>query len=261
MTSVFLSLILGVGALGLFFNVCMLRLKISNQTLRPFVICQFIFQFTILCVNTMDALNSWWPYYAQHDQWAEVVGPRVLKLSMAALLAFNILAVAAFLQSFHDPRWKHCYNIGVKLLVTSSIALGCLDFTVVWLQSHNFVPQAAIFVIMVLYFLLLFLALALTKAIDWNQSKRKIEQISLCAIYQRTLLFFGIWLILNWVFVFLHFAIPHLSRVVLGGKDEFLLMSFMVNVSTGLILPSGFIFVFNSKTDEHDKKKSIVLIV
>ena len=258
MSGILAPLILGAGAIGLFFNVCMLRIRIFYQKLRPLVICQLVFQIMILSMNTTEAWKRL--YSTQHDQTEAVFGSKMIKLSMAVLLPFNIVAITAFLQSLHSLGRSESRYITLKLFVTSSIALGCFDFTMLWLQSRNFAPQAATVAILSLYFLLLFFALALINSM--NRSQGNAKTVFLCAIYQRTLHFFAVWIIMNWVLVFALLGLPHLSRDLLGEKNVFLLISFMVNLFTGIILPFGFIVVFNnSQWKDYYKNKTVVVIV
>ncbi|XP_074633640.1 uncharacterized protein LOC141892311 isoform X2 [Acropora palmata] len=100
MSGILAPLILGAGAIGLFFNVCMLRIRIFYQKLRPLVICQLVFQIMILGMNTTEAWKRL--YSTQHDQTEAVFGSKMIKLSMAVLLPFNIVAITAFLQSLHS---------------------------------------------------------------------------------------------------------------------------------------------------------------
>ena len=257
MSAIFAPLIIGAGAIGLIYNACILRIRSSYQKLRPVVICQLVFQIMILCMNTIEAWKRL--YCTQHYQTEAAFGSKMMKFSLAVLLPFNIVAVAAFLQSLHSPRWIKSSYITLRLFVTSSIAFGCFDFTMLWLQSRNFAPQAATVAILVLYFLLLFFALALINSLNRNQSNEKT--VSLCAIYQKTLYFFAIWIIMNWVLVFALLGLPHLSRGLLGEKNAFLLISFMVNLFTGIIFPFGFIVVFDNSWKDHYKNKIVVVTV
>lgn len=260
MSGILAPLILGAGAIGLFFNVYMLRIRIFYQKLRPLVICQLVFQIMILGMNTTEAWKRLYSTQHAYDQTEAIFGSKMIKLSMAVLLPFNIVAITAFLQSLHSLGRSESRYITLKLFVTSSIALGCFDFTMLWLQSRNFALQAATVAILSLYFLLLFFASALINSMNRNQGNAKT--VSLCAIYKRTLHFFAVWIIMNWVLVFALLGLPHLSRHLLGEKNVFLLISFMVNLFTGIILPFGFIVVFNnSQWKDHYKNKIVVVIV
>ena len=57
---VYLRSIVALGLLGLFFNIRMLSgcLRKENRYLTPWVICQFVFQVTILVAVTVDAWNK-----------------------------------------------------------------------------------------------------------------------------------------------------------------------------------------------------------
>lgn len=263
MSSIFFhQLISAVGLAGVYFNTRMLLICFKNKTkcssiqkLRPFVICQFVYQVT--SIGTTD-VKAWTELDVQHQEYCSVL--RMLSISTQILLSCNLIAIAAMItpeQSNVDKRRHFCTKL---FIVAAAQCLGSISLAVFSWHScflHDSVPQGFIVIASVFFLLLLLLTSVKNIQLDQVYNREELKASSLCAFLKenKTFILGAAWLLLCYGVIKASDAVPWMS---LGEQNGRFLHAFMLNTVAGVVLPLAIIDLLNSSYENSELKTYVI---
>ena len=152
----------------------------SLRKFTPFIICQFIYQVTILATTTIEA---WRALDDQQEKYLCVL--KMLTMSVKILMASNLTAISTMTAlSDHSNVDKKGPQ---KLLVSVALCLGLIGLTVLWWNNslpHEVVaPSVPRYINTILGFVLLLLLVGSIKHTERDQNiAENLKSISLCDI-------------------------------------------------------------------------------
>ena len=260
MSSILLLLISTVGLAGVFFNVRMLMLtRVKNkskytslQKFRPFIICQFICQVTILATTTIEA---WIGLDAEKEEFQCVL--KMLTISMKILLVCNMVAISAMLAPDH-PRVSKLRLLAT--LVAAAVFFGLISETMLWWHNYEFVPHRVILIVLA-DFLLLLLLTSMVSFQLYPDKTNGVIPTSLCDIWIRnteTLMLASVWLLLCCGVMIALRALLCIFFKVLGEQNVSYLYAFLVNSADGIMLPLALVGSLNLRCEEENEIKTVV---
>ena len=267
MTSIFFPFLVVVDLAGVCFNIRMLLdyfKKTTNYSscrlkLRPFIICQFVYQVTILATTTVEA---WKGLEAQHEECCRILG--TLSTSIKLLLGCNLTAI--FFMSTPDyPSTVTSQQLTPKLLIPAALCMGFILSAVFWWNScvlrESIVPQRVMFAIIFVSFLSLTLwKSAKDTKLDKDNENLKTPSLRDFATKHKTLTIATAWLLLCLVLMLASFALPWKSLEGSGRRSVFHLAVIIVNSVVGIVLPFTFtdLFRVNSKSAEEENEMKTI---
>ena len=132
----YLLSIVGLDILGLFFNIRMLLacLRKENRYLTPWVICQFVFQVTILVAVTVDAWNK-----HVDENYESCCLLKELRKTAVFLVVCNFAQLEAVsLDKPEHPLKRKIRSASPLKLVSATLGMTITNVAILWpLQSRG----------------------------------------------------------------------------------------------------------------------------
>ena len=189
MSPVLLLLISAVASLvGIFSNTRMLifgcfNIKANHSTLRklrPFVVCQFIYQVTILVITTIGAAWRGLGYVELVESYMYVFN--TLVNSMLIILTFNVMAIFVIISLPDNPEPEKPRQFLLKLLMPATLLLGVTVSAAMMWYGHEFgLRGILIAILLVLLLLTIFAQFSdLSTYAQLEEIKEPLESTSLC---------------------------------------------------------------------------------
>ena len=189
MTSVLLLSISAVASLvGIFSNIRMLVFGCFNikanhtslRNLRPFVVCQFIYQVTILAIIIIQAAWRGLGYVELVESYLYVFNTMVN--SILIILAFNVMAIFVIISLPEHPEPDKPRQFLLRLLMPATLLLGVTVSAAMMWNCHEFVLRGILIAILeVLLLLTLFAQFSdLSTNAQLEKIKEPLQSTSLC---------------------------------------------------------------------------------
>lgn len=157
---------------GVFLNVQMLWSSIKKdkrkytflQNCRHLVICQFVYQITIICVNSIEA---WIELHDVQQRTEHCSVRKVLSNSMVFFMVCNLLVILAI-----ESESRKLSQHRKSLLLYFTLCSGCIGTAVI--LGYSCLPQEFVFelAIIIIYLVIIFLFLFL----NWRRYKQVPDQ-------------------------------------------------------------------------------------
>ena len=253
----------------MFFNFRMLLncfKKTTNYSsvlkIRPFIVCQFVYQITILATTTVEA---WRGLEAQHIECCSILA--MLSTSTKLLLGCNLTAVF-FISTPDHPSTVTSQQLTPRLLMSAALCLAFIFSAVFWWNScylrELIVPWHVLFAII----LVLFLSLMLWQSAKETQLYEdnvnlKAPSLRDFVTKDKTSTFTTAWSLLCLAVMLVLLALPWKSLEESGRRNAFHLGVIIVNSIVGIVLPLTCtdLFLGNSISAEVENEIKTITVI
>lgn len=238
----YLLSIVGLDILGLFFNIRMLLgcLRKENRYLTPWVICQFVFQVTILVAVTVDAWNK---HVDENYEYCCLL-KELQKTAVFLAVCYFAQLEAVSLDKPEHPLKQKIRTASPSKLVSATLGMTITNVAILWpLQRFiealvSYASVATKLYIMILNFVglsLLFLLSAGTR-IKWTEPKENTLEtqtsLPLEEFCQCFSVFTAYYLLMLYLFLNIEFILQYYFPL-----DHYILMGFL-NIVYGTFVPA-----------------------
>ena len=249
----YLLSIVGLDILGLFFNIRMLLgcLRKENRYLTPWVICQFVFQVTILVTVTVDAWNK---HVDENYEYCCLL--KELQKTAVFLAVCNFAQLEAVsLDKPEHPLKRKIRSASTLKLVSATLGMTITNVAILWLLQRfiealvSYASVATNLYIMILNFVGLSLLFLLSGTrIKWTEPKENTLEtqtsLPLDEFCEFFLVFTAYYLLMLYLFFNIEFILQYYFPL-----DHYILMGFL-NIVYGTFVPAfvtGPANIFTSK--------------
>jgi len=244
---------------GIHFNIRMLLSCFKNdrklaflQKYKPFVICQFVYQVSVLAMNTIEA---WSGVDVQHDDSCGFF--KTSSISVHIFLVSNFAAVP-IIAAYHPIVYKN-QELSPKLLILAPVFVGVSGSAFLWWYSCLLHEGESQTVAIAMIFLAVLLLLLLVTAIKYTQldqtsAKQKAALLRDSVKEQRKVWFVAAWLLICCAVVVALRSLPWPSL-----KESKIFCLFMLNSVVGIAMPVAFNCLFESIHDEETTLKTVMI--
>ena len=246
---------------GVYFN---LRMLLSCFTVepkrsflreyRPLVICQFIYQVSVLAMNSIEA---WGGLDVQHDESS----CSVLKMTSICINIFLVSnLVAMLIVAVEQPITYNNQELSPKLLMLVPVCLGFTGSAILWWCSCSSLHEFESQVIAIIFFVV-FLPLPLVtwkKYTQRDQTSEKLDAALLWATFKenKKVCAVAVWLLICCAVVI---GSGTSSRSPSEEFNEKIICVFMINSAVGIGLPVAFNELFDSIYENVKETKTVVI--
>ena len=266
---VYLLLLAALDVIGVFFNIQLLlscfRDKTKHKFLhnyRPLMICQVVYQVTILATNTVE---SWRRTFANdhEESYPVLIG---LSYSADIFLAFNLAAIWVS-ESCHAVVHKS-RQVSPRLLVSAAVSLGFINSAIIVWHNHlnreiSEYKMVCIlifnFVVLNAFLLCLFVrARKISTKHEENIANRERPSLSCNSgkdnkLNQETLLSF---IALFFIFCVVVISFTHLNFMEIERNkfvQMFNIFKVIQNLAVGMVIPVCLIYLTDASSKEGDE--------
>ena len=252
---------------GVYFNMRMLLSCFKSdtkrgflQTYRPLVIYQFIYQVSVLALNTIEAWDDL--LHVQHDGFCNYF--KISSISINIFLVSNFAGML-FIATFYPVVYKNQY-LSPVLLMLVPLCLGIIGSAVFWWCScflHLFELQVVAIIFCAVFLILLlvnwkkYTQVTQLDQTDANLKTRSLLRYNLILLKEnKKACFLGTWIFIGCGVV----VSPVQARGILSGSslEEFdMFLMVMMNVIVGICLPIALTQMFYFIGDEDHVMKTI----
>ena len=245
---------------GVYFNVRMLLSCFTVEPkraflhkYRPLVICQFVFQVSILAMNNIEA---WSGLDVQHEESCSVF--KMASICLNIFLVSNL--VAMLIVAVDHPIIYKNQEVSPKLLMLVQFCLGFIGSTILWWCScsslHEFESQVIAIIFFVVFLPLLLVTLK--KYTQREQTSEKPGSATFCDTLKenKKAYFVTVWLLICCGVVVGLGALPWLSFEEFDVKMICLLM---MNSVVGVGLPVAFNELLDSIYEDEKERKTVII--
>ena len=265
MTSIFLLLISAVALVGIFSNIRMLifscfNIKKNHSTLRklrPFVVCQFIYQVTVLVITTIQAAWRGLGYVELQESYMYVFN--TLVTSLLILLGCNVMVIYVIIISPDHPEASKHRQFLSRLLLLAAVLIGFIVSVVLMWHGHEFGLQGIIIAILVVLILItLFAQFSDSSTLDQvEEIKVPLESTSLCNTIKenKEIILIASLAMLSCGGMIALVSLPGILIEILSKENVFYLHVLVINSFHGWIMPLGLIYFSNSRQEGRSEMK------
>ena len=265
MTSVFLLLISAVALVGIFSNIRMLifgclNIKANHTTLRklrPFVVCQFIYQVTVLVITTIQAAWRVLGYVELEESYMYVFN--TLVMSLLILLGCNVMVIYVIILSPDQPEASNHRQFLSRLLLLAALLLGFTASVVLIWHGHEFRLQEIIIAILVVLLLITLFAQFSDSSIRarLEEIKGPLESTSPCNEIKenKEIILIASLAMLSCGGMIALVSLPSIFNEILGKENVFYLYVLVINSFNGWIMPLGLMYFSKSRLEERSIMK------
>ena len=246
---------------GIYFNIRMLLSCLKNdrelaflQKYKPFVICQFVYQVSVLAMNTIEA---WSGVDVQHgDSYGFL---KMLSICVNIVMVSN-LAAMSILAAYHRTVYKN-QQLPPKLLILAPVCVGFIVSAIVWWHSYWLHKSESQNLTINIFFAVLLLLLFVTwiKYTQLDQTSGKLEAGLLWDSdkEKRKACFVTAWLVISCGVLIALRSFPWPS---LEESEEKIICLFLMNTVVGIAMPVAFNCLFESIREEENVSETVVIL-
>ena len=245
---------------GVYFNVRMLlscfTIEPKREFLhkyRPLVICQFVYQVSVLAMNSIEA---WSGLDVQHDESSCIV----LKMTSICINIFLVSnLVAMLIVAVEQPITYNNQELSPKLLMLVPVCLGFIGSAILWWCNRSSLYEFECQVIAIIFFVV-FLPLPLVtwkKYTQRDQTSEKLEAALPWAIFKENK---KVCVVTVWLLICCGVVIAS-GTSQWSSYEEFdeIVCLFMINSVVGIGLPVVFNELFYSICGDEKETKTVVI--
>ena len=245
---------------GVYFNVRMLLSCLTIEPkraflrkCRPLVICQFVYQVSVLAMNSIEA---WSGLNVQHEESCSVF--KLVSICINIFLVSNLSTMMIVIAVDHPRAYKN-QEVSPKPLLLAPVCLGFVGSAVLWWCICSSFPEFESHVIAIMFFAVFppFLLVTLKKYMQCDQTNEKVNVALLWDTFKETK---KACLLTAWLLIFFGVVIGLGTSPWSSNKefDENIICLFMINCIVGIRLPVVIESVYAAY--EEEKEETAVVI-
>ena len=245
---------------GVYFNVRMLLSSLKNSENRAFlqkyktlVICQFVFQVSVLAMNSIEV---WSGLDVQHAESCNVF--KTMLICINIFLVNNFVAVL-IIAAYYPIMYKN-QEVSPKLLMLGLVCLGFICSAILWWCScsslHEFESQVITIIVVVVFLPLLLVAWTKYTQLDQTSEKPGLTFLWDTCSENKKVCF-----VVAWLVICCGTAIG-LTNLRWLSFEEFvvkMICLLMMNSVVGIGLPVAFKELFVTIGEDEREKKTVVI--
>jgi len=246
---------------GIYFNIRMLLHCFKNnrelafpEKYKPFVICQFVYQVSVLAMNTVEVWNG---VDVQHDDSCSFF--KMLSICANIFLVSN-LATMSIIAAYHPIVYKN-QEFSPKLLILTPVFVGVTGSAILWWYScwlHECESQkVAINIFLAVLLLLLFVTWIKYTQLDQTSEKLEAGLLWDTVTEQRKACFVTTWLV---IFCAVVVGLGSLPWPSLEESREKTICLFLMNTVVGIAMPVALNCLFESIHEEENVLETVVIL-
>ena len=226
------------------------------RKLRPFVVCQFIYQVTVLVITTIQAAWRGLGYVELEESYMYVFN--ALVASLLILLGCNVMVIYVIIISPDHPEASKHRQFLSRLLLPAAVMLGFTVSVVLIWHGHEFGLQEIIIAILVVLLLItLFAQFSDSSTLaQLEEIKEPLESTSLCITIKenKEIILIASLAMLSCGGIIALVSLPGIFNEILSKENVFYLHVLVINSFHGWIMPLGLISISRIQGEREEVK-------